>query len=359
MKINFFISSLSGGGAEKVLVNLANSFASMGNDVVIVSLEKREQFYVPKENVKVIKIKNPEKYNMIKDFLEVKRIIKKRKADINISFLSRCNILVLLAALFSKQKVVVSDRNNPLKEHSQFVFLLQNFIYMRANQVIVQTQQIKDYYWKNIQKKITIIENPIDTQSLDKQVTEIPDREKVIVSMGRLESQKDFKTLIRAFSKIESQYSEWKLKIFGKGHMLAELKQEAKNCGVEKQVLFCGRTETPYLEMRKASIFVLSSFYEGFPNVLCEAMYAGDLCISSDCVSGPRELIESEKNGWLFEIGNVNQLAEILKMCIEKEKQLDDIRLNAQNTVRRLYLEKNIKKWTLMIKTVIEQGERE
>lgn len=353
MKIDFYISSLSGGGAEKVLTCIANTFAELGNEVTIISLEKRPQFYVPEKNVKLIKIKNTGRFSWFKDYFAVRKHIKSSRADVVVSFLSRCNILVLGASMFSRQKVIVSDRNNPLKEHSKIIFALQNLIYLRANQVIVQTEQIKEYYWKPLQQRITVIENPIDTKSLNLQIDENPHREKVIISVGRLEAQKDFKTLISAFAIVHKKHTEWKVKVFGSGEMQDELQRCVNSAGLEKSFIFCGKTTKPYLQMRCASIFVLSSFYEGFPNVLCEAMYAGDLCVASDCVSGPRELIENGKNGWLFDVGNIEQLADILEMCIEQEDKLTGVRNAAEETVKRLYLENIIEKWEGTIEDIV------
>ena len=173
----------------------------------------------------------------------------------------------------------------------------------------------------------------------------MPEREKTIISIGRLESQKDYKTLIDSFYKIHASFPEWKVHVYGHGDMRDELQKYVDDKGLSDRFLFCGRTDKPYLELRKSSIFVLSSFYEGFPNVLCEAMYAGNLCISSDCVSGPRELINHSQNGWLFPVGDVNMLAELLKQCIEKEESLTGVRSAAEETVKRLYLDNNIKKW--------------
>ena len=347
MKIDFYISSLSGGGAEKVMISIAQRLASLGNEVSIVSLEKRPQFYRVSDDVKVIKYVTDKKgiMAMIDDFKNVKSHLKRSKADVNVSFLLRCNLVVLFASMVSKRKVIVSDRNNPLKEHSKLVFIMQNLLYLRADKIIVQTEQIKEYYYRFNQKRIHVIENPIDNEALDAQIDVMPKREKTIISIGRLEPQKDYKTLIDAFYKIHNSFPEWKVHVYGHGDMRDELQKYVDNKGLSDNFLFCGRTDKPYLELRKASVFVLSSFYEGFPNVLCEAMYAGDLCISSDCVSGPRELIVQGKNGWLFPIGDTDTLSKLLKECIENESLFNEVREDAEQTVKRLYLNNNIKKW--------------
>ena len=97
--------------------------------------------------------------------------------------------------------------------------------------------------------------------------------------------------------------------------------------------------------MKKASVFVLSSFYEGFPNALCEALYAGDLCIASDCVSGPAELITDGKNGWLFDVGDTERLEELLVRCMENERGLEEIRENAEKSVLHLNISNIIEEW--------------
>lgn len=353
MKIDFYISSLSGGGAEKVLISIATKCQELGNDVSIISLEKRPQFYKVNERVKVYKFNNR---RGIKDFFDIRKQLKRSNADVSICFLSRCNLLVLLASIFNKRKIIVCDRNNPLKEHSKIAFLISNMIYKRANKIIVQTKEIRKLYSKKIQNKIEVIENPIDIVGLEKQVkNENLEREKTVISVGRLEKQKDYKTLIKAFEKIHIKFPDWKLKIFGIGNMDKELQEYIDQLKLNKCVKLCGRTESPYYEMRKAHIFVLSSFYEGFPNVLCEAMYAEDLCVSSDCVSGPKELIDNKKNGWLFPVGDQKKLTEILLSLIEnieKGNGLDEIRNAARKTVSRLEISKNIAKWNYIIENV-------
>lgn len=356
MRIDFYISSLSGGGAEKVLISLASAFSAMGNDVSIVSLEKRPQFYQVPSGIIVVKFdNNKQRFGAVKDFFDLRRYMRSRKANIAISFLSRCNLLVLAAGLFNRQRIVVCDRNNPLREHSKLTFAVSSLLYKRANQVVVQTKQIKGFYPKFLQKKITVIENPLDTKALDAQVEAAPEREKTILSVGRLEAQKDFVTLINAMGRIHQDYPNWQLNIFGKGDMRDELQRHIDGLGLSDSVHLCGRTPKPYYEMRRSSIFVLSSHYEGFPNVLCEAMYAGDLCISSDCVSGPRELIVPGKNGWLFPVGDEHKLTDELRHCIksiESGDDMDSIRSSAQNTVKRLYMDENIKHWVCLVQKV-------
>lgn len=346
MKVDFYISSLSGGGAEKVLVTLAEDFARRRNEVSIFSLEKRPQFYQVSENVSLEKINQTGLQKKSGDFASIRKRIKERDADVIVSFLSRCNLLVLLAALFQKQNVIVCDRNNPLKEHSQIVFWLSCLVYTLAKGIVVQTNQIKSYYPAFLQKKIVVLENPLDCQSLIEQCVgqEIcPDNS--IISMGRLEPQKDYDTLLQAFAQLQEEFKDWKLNIFGIGDQHDRLQRLIDELGLTNRAFLRGRTSTPFLEMKRSKIFVLSSNYEGFPNVLCEGMYAGLPCISSDCISGPRELIKDGENGFLFDVGNVEQLQEKLRQLMESEVLRQELGNKGKETVGRLELSKICDKW--------------
>lgn len=364
MKIDFYISSLSGGGAEKVLIILAEMFAKKGYDVMIHSLEKREQFYQVSNLVKINKVKKFKNgfFGIFNDFKFINSSLKKRKADIVISFLLRTNILVLFCSFFRKVKVIVCDRNNPKTEHSLIVFFLVQFLYRKAKTIVVQTQKIKRMYFNFILDKIMVIENPVDFESLNSQL----EFEKVgniktlnrIISIGRLEKQKDFKTLIAAFGLIKNQFPEWELDIYGIGEKKKELEEYIYNLPDENnQIKLCGRTKKPFYEMKRSKIFVLSSFYEGFPNALCEAMYAKLVCISSDCISGPSELINNNENGYLFEVGNIKELSILLKETILNYEKLNSMKEKAYKRILVLDKEKIFNKWEKLVISLIKETE--
>ena len=360
MKIDFYISSLSGGGAENVLTTLAKELNNRGNKISITSLEKRPQFYSVDEGIELIKYDNKNKgkiKEVLADFSVIRRQLKSRKdTDVCVSFLSRCNLQVLLCSLFLHKKVVVCDRNNPLMEHSKAVFWISNQIYRLATAVFVQTEQIKSFYPEYLQKKIFVIENPLDTEKLDNQCDDNIVQENTIISIGRLEPQKDFKTLINAFAKIADKYPNWNVRIFGKGDMKDELQACIDKKNLNERVFLCGRTEKPFNELKKSKVFVLSSNYEGFPNVLCEGMYAGLGCISSDCVSGPRELINDGNNGFLFPVGDEKILSEKLEILLSSQDICDIMGSKAKNTVKRLELPVITEKWYDCLRSVTDEA---
>ena len=352
MKIDFYISSLSSGGAEHVLTNLAADFAEKGHDVCIASYEKRPQFYAVNSQVKVNKYDNS-KHNkfieLIKDFNATRRQLKERKSQVAISFLSRCNIMLIIAGLFSKTKIIVCDRNNLLRKYPKYVFTLSCWVYALADAVCVQTNEMKSFYPQYLQKKMYVLENPLDFDEMQKQLrADNLHKENSVISVGRLEKQKDFVSLIRAFEIVAKSFPDWKLKIFGQGNRRDELQRLIDDLHLACQVELCGVTHTPFLEMKKSKIFVLSSFYEGFPNVLCEAMHAGLPCISTRCACGPSDLINDGENGYLVEIGDVSAMANRIISLIEDKDLRDRLGNSAERSVDRLERGIICEKWIQM-----------
>ena len=349
MKVDFYISSLSSGGAEHVLTNLAANFAEHGMDVSITSYEKRPQFYNVASNVKLNKYNFTNKSKLIEwlcDYRATKKYLQTRKSSVAISFLSRCNFMLILAGLFSKTKIIVCDRNNLLRKYPKYIFDITCFLYRFADVVCVQTNEMKSFYPQYLQKKMVVLENPLDFDEMAAQCNnQNIEKENTVISIGRLEKQKDFVTLIKAYKRVAELYPDWKLKIYGQGNRKDELQGLIERENLTTNIRLCGVTHNPFLEMKKAKIFVLSSFYEGFPNVLCEAMHAGLPCVSTKCECGPSELINDGKNGFLVQIGNINQMAEKIIALIESEKMRSSMGEEAKRSTERLSRDVICQKW--------------
>lgn len=204
--------------------------------------------------------------------------------------------MLILAGLFSKTKIIVCDRNNLLRKYPKYVFDITCFLYRFADVVCVQTNEMKSFYPQYLQKKMVVLENPLGFDEMAAQCKgQNIEKENTVISIGRLEKQKDFVTLIKAYKRVAELYPDWKLKIYGQGNRKDELQGLIERENLTTNIKLCGVTHNPFLEMKKAKIFVLSSFYEGFPNVLCEAMHAGLPCVSTKCECGPSELINDGK----------------------------------------------------------------
>lgn len=339
-----------------MLTNLAANFAEHDMDVSITSYEKRPQFYSVASNVKLNKYNFTNKSKLAEwlcDYRATKKYLQKRKAAVAISFLSRCNFMLILAGLFSKTKIIVCDRNNLLRKYPKYVFDVTCFLYRFADVVCVQTNEMKTFYPQYLQKKIVVLENPLDFDEMAAQCEgQSIEKENTVISVGRLERQKDFVTLIKAYKKVAELYPDWKLKIYGQGNRKDELQDLIEKENLTTSVKLCGVTHTPFLEMKKARIFVLSSFYEGFPNVLCEAMHAGLPCISTKCECGPSELITDGENGFLVDIGDIATMSEKMSLLIDDEELRNRLGRAAEKSTERLEYKTISSKWLEMIQSI-------
>ena len=320
MKIFLVIPTLKQGGAERVMSELANQFAQKDNlKVHLVLLAKSNDFYKVDDTVIIHRLgfENKSKLNKIfselATFKNLRKLLKTHKPDAVLSFMEKYNSFTILAAAFLGLQVFVSDRSNPLKKVPQTTETLRKFTYKYATGIIAQTQFAKDVLAaKTKNKNIRVIPNPV------KEIQNYPDiaKEKLILNVGRLVPEKGQKYLIEAFSKINEK-ADWRVVILGDGPLRSELEEQVNALGLSNQVLLLGAVNNVDEWLAKASIFVFPSISEGFPNALAEAMSAGLPCVSFDCKTGPRDLIENYKNGILVEEKNVEELANSLQKLID------------------------------------------
>ena len=183
--------------------------------------------------------------------------------------------------------------------------------------MIFQTEMAKSFFPDAIQKKGVVLKNPVDAQRIPEQYT--GERERVIVGAGRLSQQKNMPLLLKAFARFAPNHPEFKLRIFGEGELREELTELARSLQIAGQVELPGRSTALLEKMNSSAMFVLSSDYEGMPNVLLEAMCMGMPCISTDCPSGgPRELIKDGVNGLLVPVGDEAALYEAMERMADR-----------------------------------------
>lgn len=359
MKIAFCIGSLNKGGAERVVSNLAN-YLIKNNDVSIITTINSDIFYKIDSKVKLFKLDHnyKGKVNKFKKnrqrIFELKRIIKHQKFDVIISFLPEPSYRVLFLKLFNKKiKVIVSVRNDPRVEYKSIINnLIMRFLYPKADGFVFQTEDAKNYFSKKIQQKSVIIPNPINENFMCKPFD--GEREKIIVTVGRLEKQKNHKMLINAFSQVSNKIPEYKLIIYGSGSLKEELEQLIKKLKLNNKVILAGQIDDVKDKIYKASLFVLSSNYEGMPNALIEAMALGLPCISTDCpCGGPRYLINNMENGVLVELNNENELAKNILNLIANPSLAKKIEEKASTSIKKLNPERINNKWIEYVKSIV------
>ena len=365
MKIVFNCLTLEKGGAERVISTLANSLIK-NNDITIITLKKGNIDYDIDRSIKIISIDN----NNYHDFKKIKRIfsklspnriIKLKKAlvsenpDMVFSFLPEPSLRIMLIKALSKKltnvPIIVSIRNNPKTEYqNRFIFFLMKWLYPKTDKLVLQTEEAKEYF-KNIvpAEKLVVIPNPLNEKFVEEEVY-TGEREKVIVTVGRLERQKNQELLIKAYKKLSETYSDYKLYIYGEGSQKQRLETIIEQLELQDKVILKGKVDNIEKVIKKAAMFVLSSDYEGMPNALMEAMALGIPCISTDCpCGGPKYLIDNQKNGILVPIGNEEAIEKAMEYMIKNPEQAKEMGKNALQIRERLNAEKICEEWNKLI----------
>jgi glycosyltransferase involved in cell wall biosynthesis len=343
MKIFLVIPTLTAGGAERVISQLANNWSKDKSlEVHVILLVEDEIFYEISESVTIHKFYfpiRPSLYNrtisLIKLVYRFRKFVKKEKPEFVLSFMNKYNIFVLLSLLSSKINVFVSERDSPTEIIPKTTEFLRNLTYKYANGIITQTNSSKEFIQKETgSKNVIVIPNPIKDVVMDHSV----EKEKIILNVGRLVEKKGQKYLIEAFSAI--QQSEWKLVFLGDGHLRNELEELSVEKNLCDKIYFAGTTNNVDSWLNKASIFAFPSILEGFPNALAEAMCAGLPCVSFNCDTGPSELIEDGVNGFLVDVGDIKELTRKIELLINNPKLRNQFSIKALDVKNKLNSEK-------------------
>jgi GalNAc-alpha-(1->4)-GalNAc-alpha-(1->3)-diNAcBac-PP-undecaprenol alpha-1,4-N-acetyl-D-galactosaminyltransferase len=211
----------------------------------------------------------------------------------------------------------------------------------------VQTEFIKGFYQKTIKEsKIKIIPNPIDEIILSTR-KDYSERENVILTVGRLDANKNQRLLIEAFANLN--VGNWKLVIAGDGVLREEYRKLTASLGIADQVDFVGNVNNISDYYNQAKIFVFTSQSEGFPNALLEAMAFGLPCISTDCPSGPSEIIKNNENGFLIDVNNKSQLEKKLTDLMNNPKLCIEFSTKALKSTERFEIQEIYKQWETLI----------
>ena len=325
--IVLFISALRKGGAERVMVNLADYLHRNGVRVTLVTQYICEEEYaLPAGIPRILSEITPQEEtgSRIGDFLaryrKLRRIFMELAPDCILSFIGKNNIMTLLCTRFTGIPAVVSVRGEPKSEYYNCPMrFLAKTLFACAAGVIVQTGAARDFFPPVIRKKAVILKNPLNPAFVRERRTERPDGR--IVSVGRVDANKNHALILRAFARIAPEFPDASLVIYGDGEKRRELIGKAQELGLSDRVQFPGAVSDVAEKIRTASAFVLSSGHEGMPNALIEAMCLGIPSISTDCpCGGPRELIEDGVNGYLIPVGDEEALADRLRRIFSDEE---------------------------------------
>lgn len=321
MRIAIVNGSIRHGGAEHFTVTMANTWIKeFPEEVYLITGKEKEGEYSLESGVhRVCALREGNSLSgLLQNAKTVSKLSNENNIDVVIGIGIYANICVCLSKIATKAKIIISERNDPKHDSISWKSkFLRWLLFRRADGVVFQTKGAQNFYSKKIQKKSVVIHNPI--------VENLPyrtgDGNKELVAVGRLESQKNYPNLLRAFSSVHAKYPEYVLRIFGQGSKERELKQLAIDLGIINAVKFEGFCLNVHDQIRNSDIYIMASDFEGMPNSLMEAMAMGFPVITTDCPSGgPKELIQNGVNGLLVPIKNSKCLADQIIYLIENPK---------------------------------------
>ena len=323
-KIYLYINVLGGGGAERVIANLANTLAEDGCETTLITSFPVDKEYSIDKKVRRLLLEDHEfrqsrlKRNVTR-ISKLRKICKEEKPDILISFMEEPNFRAILATRGLPVKTLVSVRNDPNKEYAgKLGAFVGKVLLPMADGCVFQTSDAQKWFPERLQKKSRIIYNAVKEEFY--QVERTPVRGE-IVTCGRLTEQKNHKLLIDAFAEVQKIYPFATLKIYGEGVLREKLQNQIESLNLNEKVFLMGATNDVAKALQTADLFVLSSDYEGMPNALMEAMAAGVPCISTDCpCGGPRELFGEDASDKLVPCNDSAQLAEAICKVLETTK---------------------------------------
>ena len=271
------------GGAERQIIMLANNLARQGENVsLIVMVDFKSKFPIYKDvNVIDLTYCEKEKGNKIVNrFRALRKVYREISPQVTIHYWLQSAYLSTMMSSKLAGKIIYSERGDPSdSEYSGLLGVVRSLAFRRIQGFVFQSKGAEDYFSDSIKKRAIVIPNPISVPE-GEYITPCKNRSKKIVNIGRLHPQKNQTLLIEAFSRMSASFSEYSLEIFGDGDLKEELTDKIKKLNLSNRVFLKGTTMNIYDEMYDASLFVLSSDFEGMPNALMEAMALGDMCVN-------------------------------------------------------------------------------
>ena len=366
IKLSFVISSLGAGGAERVISMLASHWAERGWPTTLLTFDDGSTlpFYPlhPAVDHRPMGIAGSSRGPLSALFANLHRIRVLRRAldeaapDAIVAFIERANLLTLLATLGRQRNVIASERIDPGHYSiGQPWQLLRRWLYPRLACLVVQTAAARDYFPRRVRERTRVIPNPVRIDENGGPPPRAGDG-KLLLAMGRLTEQKGFDLLLRAFARVAPAHPEWRLLIHGEGETRDRLQQLALELGVEHRARLGGNTPRPVETMRQADLFVLSSRFEGFPNVLCEAMAVGLPVVSFDCPSGPGEIVRDGVDGLLVPPQDVDALSAALERLMGDADERVRLARRAPEVRERFGMMKVVAQWEAIFRGLQETG---
>ena len=353
----FYINSLNKGGAQRVMLQLAERFAQAGyRSILVCSYPSSEEYPLPQGveriNIEKERIKQGRLKSNVSRISALRRLCKEYRPEALIAFMAEPNFRAVLAAAGLPVKTIVSVRNTPDKEYAGRLFrFVGQHILPLADGCVFQTEDAKLWFPEKLQRKSAVIMNQV-SRSFFEEATAA--EKKDVYAVGRLNHQKNFPMLIRAFAGLENCAD--RLIIHGEGEKRGELEALIKELQMEGRVLLPGLSSDVAKDIKGAKLFVLPSDFEGMPNALLEAMALGLCCISTDCpCGGPRAVIEDGVNGCLIPVGDEEALLKTMQMLLDDDEKRRSMAEKARESAKKFSPDEIFSQWQNYVESVISK----
>lgn len=359
-------ATMQKGGAERVISLLLKELENEQNiKVHFMMMEDGIDYDLPKSITP--KILSNSKKSGIQKLIELpfvafklKKYIKENDIDTVMSFLYRPNYINILAKVFgSSHRSIINIRSTTSRYKNEGLLgkvnlCLINNLFDKADLIISNSKGVDEDLKSlmNITTNTKVIYNPVDIEYINskKDICEDLDfdfneNKKYIISVGRLIPLKRNMDLITAFFELQKNDDSLELIFLGDGILKNDLLNYCSELNISNKIHFLGNVKNPFYYLSKSDLFVLNSEVEGFPNVLVEAMVCGLPVISSDCKSGPKEILEDEKYGLLYPVGDVDKLKEKMKFYLYENIDNETIKIKNLQRIEDFNIEKIMKKF--------------
>ena len=355
MNILVIAPSLGYAGAEKMIVFTSNQLSARGHRVGIINLNLSSQEIGQNidEQAAIFNISGKE-LGRLSQLRQIIEIARQEKADALIGFTVNPNLYACLAGKLLGIPSIMSERGDPNRTFEKnWRNRLLRWLINRCSGAVFQTAGAGTFYGKGLQRRGTVIPNPIFIKGDVPQVS-MEEREKTVVSVGRLDNmQKRYDVMLEAFSLFVQKHPEYMLKLYGDGSDEARIRQWVQEKGLADKVLFMGRTNQPMQDICRDGMFLITSDFEGISNALLEAMAVGLPCVSTDHTpGGARLLIQHGENGLLAPVGDAQALADAMCRFAEAPVLAGHCSEKAREVVERFHPDRIIDQWEAYCKKI-------
>ena len=364
-RILFLVSSMQGGGAERVAALLCNQWVRRGYEVTLMPTfsGRGDCLYPLEERVGLdyladhVSSRGGSALNKLQRLLALRCAIRKEAPDVIVSFLSHVNVAAVIAAWGLPVPVVVSERiYPPAMPLGAVLERLRRWAYPQADAVVVQTEQAREWLARCCPKAHGhVIANPVvfplpQGEPVVAPYSAIDSQRRLVLAVGRLSPQKQFHELIAAFEPLAALFSDWDLLILGEGPERESLERQRERRGLKGRVHIPGRVGNLPDWYARAAVYVMSSRFEGFPNTLVEAMAHGLPAVSFDCDAGPRDIIRQGCDGYLVPLeSGPTGLAHAVERLMRDEAQRETMAEAAVAVRARFSMEHIAAEWDAVL----------